>query len=103
LRRRPEDIRPLVHHFVTKYNEEYRAEQPVSGVDREVERLMYDYTWPGNVRELENVIERAMILCPGVTISVDDLPTEFKESVYNVLHLEGIPADAKLNDTLAMI
>ncbi|CAB5086703.1 Response regulator of zinc sigma-54-dependent two-component system [Olavius algarvensis associated proteobacterium Delta 3] len=103
LRRRPEDIRPLVLHFVKKYNEEYRAERPVSGVDREVERLMYDHNWPGNVRELENVIERAMIFCPGETILVDDLPAEFKESVYNVLHLEAIPADAKLNDTLALI
>ena len=23
-----------------------------------------DYDWPGNVRELENVIERAVVLCP---------------------------------------
>jgi two-component system NtrC family response regulator len=65
--------------------------------------LFYDYTWPGNVRELENVIERAMIMCSSDTIAVGDLPREFKENVYNVLHIEGIPADAKLNETLAMI
>jgi DNA-binding NtrC family response regulator len=32
------------------------------------------YSWPGNVRELINVIERAVLLCPGPTIDLDDLP-----------------------------
>jgi len=103
LRQRPEDLRPLVDHFIKKYAGEYRLEQPVTGVDREVERMLRDYTWPGNVRELENVIERAMILCQGPTIAVADLPAEFRQSADNVLFLEGIPADAKLNETLAMI
>ena len=103
LRQRPEDIRPLVDHFIKKYAGEYRLEHPVTGVDRDVERMFIDYTWPGNVRELENVIERAMILCAGSTISVADLPAEFRHSAHNVLHLEGIPADADLNETLAMI
>jgi len=31
------------------------------------------YEWPGNVRELENVIERAVILCDGQQIDVEDL------------------------------
>ena len=44
-----------------------------------------------------------MILCAGDTIRVSDLPKGFKDNVYNTLHLEGIPANAKLNDTLAMI
>jgi two-component system nitrogen regulation response regulator NtrX len=30
--------------------------------------------WPGNVRELSNVIERALILAPGETVELDDLP-----------------------------
>jgi two-component system NtrC family response regulator len=103
LRRRPEDVRPLVDHFLKKFGKEHRSENPIAGVDREVERLLHDYTWPGNVRELENVIERAMIMCSGDRIMVSDLPREFKENVYNIMHVEGIPADAKLNDTLTMI
>jgi len=35
------------------------------------------YPWPGNLRELRNVIERAVILAPGDTIELDDLPEEF--------------------------
>ena len=103
LKQRQEDIRLLVNHFIKKYSSERKSDIAVTGVDQEVDRLFYDYSWPGNVRELENVIERVMILCPGDTVTVSDLPKGFKDSVYNTLHLEGIPANAKLSDTLAMI
>jgi two-component system NtrC family response regulator len=103
LKLRREDIRPLVNHFIKKYTDEYKPEMPLKGVDPEVERLFYDYSWPGNIRELENVIERAMVLCQSNVIRVADLPKDFKDSVYNTLHLEGVPADAKLDETLAMI
>jgi len=103
LKERQEDIRLLVNHFIEKYAHERRSDILVTGVDQEVDRLFYDYGWPGNVRELENVIERVMILCPGDTIRISDLPKGFKDNVYNTLHLEGIPANAKLYDTLAII
>ena len=103
LKVRQEDIRLLVNHFIEKYSSERQSATPVIGVDQQVDRLFYDYSWPGNIRELENVIERVMILCQGDTIQVSDLPKGFKDNVYNTLHLEGIPADAKLYDTLAMI
>jgi DNA-binding NtrC family response regulator len=37
-------------------------------------RVLQGYPWPGNVRELANTIERLLILSPGPTIDVDDLP-----------------------------
>jgi len=103
LKERKEDIRLLVNHFIEKYASERNSNIPVTSVDQEVDRLFYDYSWPGNVRELENVIERVMILCPSDTIMVSDLPKGFKDSVSNRLHLEGIPTNAKLYDTLTMI
>jgi two-component system NtrC family response regulator len=103
LRDRREDIHLLVHHFIAKYADERDPDSPVTGVTKQVERLFYDYSWPGNVRELENVIERAMVLCPGTNIRVEDLPRDFRDNVYNTLHFEGIPAEAQLDDTLAMI
>jgi two-component system NtrC family response regulator len=103
LKARQEDIRLLVNHFIKKYASERESAVPVTGVDQEVDRLFFDYSWPGNIRELENVIERVMILCPGEIIRVSELPKGFKDNVYNTLHLEGIPADAKLSDTLAEI
>lgn len=102
LRERLEDIRLLVDHFIKKCAEERRAGPPVTDIDMEVERLLYDYTWPGNVRELENSIKRAIILCTGDKIRVSDLPKEFKDNIYNTLRLE-ISATAKLYETLDLI
>jgi two-component system, NtrC family, response regulator len=103
LRDRKEDIRLLVDHFIRKYADERKSLVPVTGVEQSVERLFYDYSWPGNIRELENVIERAVIMCPEEKIRVSDLPKNFTNQVDNALHLEGIPITANLNDTLAMV
>jgi two-component system NtrC family response regulator len=103
LRERPEDIRPLSHHFIDKYQDERNAEVPVTGIDREVERLFYDYDWPGNVRELENVIERAVVMSPESVIQVSDLPKDFIDNAHSTLHMDGIPVDANLYDTLALV
>ena len=103
LRQRIEDIRPLVYHFIGKYKNERNSSIPVTHVDQQVERLFYDYHWPGNVRQLENVIERAMVMCPGDTITVTDLPKDFKDNAYNSLHLDGIPSKATLYETLAYV
>jgi two-component system NtrC family response regulator len=65
--------------------------------------MLFDYSWPGNVRELENVIERAMILCPGGNITVNDLPKHFRHQAGQTLDLGEIPASAKLSETLIMV
>jgi NtrC-family two-component system response regulator AlgB len=44
---------------------------------KEVSGAFAAYAWPGNLRELRNVIERAVILAPGETIELADLPEEF--------------------------
>jgi two-component system NtrC family response regulator len=103
LRDRREDIHLLVNHFIQKYAAERKSAVPVRGVTQEVDRLFDEYSWPGNVRELENVIERVMILCPNEIITDNDLPRGFRSSLDNALHLDGIPAGAKLYETLEMV
>jgi two-component system NtrC family response regulator len=103
LKDRAEDILLLANHFIKKFADERQASNPVVGIDQTVIRMFYDYTWPGNVRELENVIERAMILCPGETIQLSDLPRDFQENVSRPLNLENIAENAQLNETLAMV
>ena len=101
LRQRREDIPLLVASFLGQSRA--ATGKPVKDVSREAMRIVLQYDWPGNVRELENVIERAMVLCQSNQIKISDLPKEFRNNVYNSLHFEGIPEDAKLDETLAMI
>ncbi len=55
-----------------------------------------NYNWPGNIRELENVIERAIILTKGPTITPDDFP----ESLNKNNELSGGSSDLSLKDAL---
>ncbi|MGD8617207.1 MAG: sigma-54 dependent transcriptional regulator [Gammaproteobacteria bacterium] len=73
LRERVEDIPVLVRHFVDRFCRELR--RPRLDLDNQAMRRLMSYPWSkGNVRELSNVIERAVILCEGDTIRVEDLP-----------------------------
>ncbi len=72
LRARREDVPLLVDHFLGIYCA--KNSRPRLLVARSVFQLLLDYPWPGNVRELENVIERAVVLCRGDTLTTDDLP-----------------------------
>jgi DNA-binding NtrC family response regulator len=40
---------------------------------------MLNYSWPGNVRQLESAIERAILLCEGDMITIEDLPLEVRQ------------------------
>jgi formate hydrogenlyase transcriptional activator len=68
LRERREDIPPLVLYFVQRFAK--RLRRPVESVARESMDMLCRWPWPGNVRELQNVIERAVILSQGPTLTV---------------------------------
>jgi len=68
LRERPEDISPLVQHFVQGFSQ--RVDRNIESVSKQAMDVMVTYTWPGNVRELENVIERAVIMSSGSELRV---------------------------------
>jgi len=72
LRQRKNDIPLLAQHFAQKFAEENG--KPQLFISPEAMRPLMDYDWPGNVRELENVIERAVVLANGPTLTVDLLP-----------------------------
>jgi DNA-binding NtrC family response regulator len=72
LRNRKEDIPLLVNFFLKKFSDENEKAQRI--MSPEALRPLMDYNWPGNVRELENVMERAVVLSLGATITVDLLP-----------------------------
>jgi transcriptional regulator with PAS, ATPase and Fis domain len=77
LRDRREDIPLLVDNFLEKYNRE--ANRQVTQVPREVLDALLAHSWPGNVRELENCIERAVVMSPDNTVSLELIPEEIRE------------------------
>ncbi len=76
LRKRPEDIPLLAHHYLDHFNR--KNKKNIRGFDPEVMQVMQAYGWPGNVRELENVVERSVILCAFDTINIECLPCKLK-------------------------
>src|ERR1700674_1562522 len=72
LRERPEDIHPLVIHFLEHYKQ--KTGRFISGISKDALQALITYEWLGNVRELENAIERAVIIASGRQIELEDLP-----------------------------
>jgi transcriptional regulator with PAS, ATPase and Fis domain len=73
LRERPEDIGPLVDHFIAKYAS--KNNRRIKGLQQAVMDILMNYEWPGNVRELENAIENAVVMTESNMISLSDFPT----------------------------
>ncbi len=97
---RLEDIPLLAAHFVQKFGKELGKE--VRGVAPDAMAVLERYHWPGNVRELENVIERAMVLGTGDTLTPDSLPESVRRprppAGFDLdLPQEGLDLEATLN------
>ena len=75
LRERREDIPPMIHTFLTRFNADKR--HAVKGIARDTLEILCEYDWPGNVRELENLVERLVILKGSGLIVPDDLPEKY--------------------------
>lgn len=71
LRERKEDIPILVRQEINEMNR--KLNKNINGISPQVMRLFNNYSWPGNVRELKNIIERAMNMCLGNRIELNDL------------------------------
>jgi DNA-binding NtrC family response regulator len=78
LRARKEDIEPLIQVLFSRINKEVRHN--VSRLSVDVLQALIAYDWPGNVRELENVITKAVALCPGDIITADLIPPHIMNS-----------------------
>jgi DNA-binding NtrC family response regulator len=74
LRERTEDIPLLAEQFLRRFS--ILNNKTIVRFSAEVYARFYAYRWPGNIRELENVVERAVVLCPGDEITASDLPVQ---------------------------
>ncbi|MGZ9138083.1 MAG: sigma-54 interaction domain-containing protein, partial [Candidatus Deferrimicrobiaceae bacterium] len=85
LRERPEDIPPLIEHFLARFNRENDKNVRIS---REVYETLLRYPWPGNIRELQHAIEHAVVMAAGSEAGEADLPL----SVLNAFPGAGVVA-----------
>jgi transcriptional regulator with GAF, ATPase, and Fis domain len=79
LRDRREDIAELAQHFLRRYCQ--RCGKEVTQIDDDALARLKAYHWPGNIRQLENVIERAVVIVDGPTITEYELPPEVVDAV----------------------
>ncbi len=80
---RLEDIPLLAYHFLREFSKKMNKE--ISRISTDTLQALQGYKWPGNIRELENVIERAVVLATGDTITAKNLPPKIlSSSFYNV-------------------
>ena len=77
LRERREDIPLLVEHFIGRFNEKLGTR--ITGIDPRAMQILSEYPWEGNVRQLEHAMERAMVLCEGTVIQLQDLEPRIRE------------------------
>ena len=66
------DILPIAYHFIKQFSRS--MDKSITGIEDSAAGRLLAFDWPGNVRQLRNVIERAVILCDGNTISTEELP-----------------------------
>jgi DNA-binding NtrC family response regulator len=76
LRKRKEDIPPLITQFVKQFAQ--RLGKPEPDVSPDAFQKLLDYSWPGNVRELQNAIEYGVVLAQQGVIGVKELPAEIQ-------------------------
>jgi DNA-binding NtrC family response regulator len=76
LRKRKEDIPPLITQFVKQFAQ--RLGKPEPDVSPDAFQKLLDYAWPGNVRELQNAIEYAVVLARQGVIGIKELPAEIQ-------------------------
>jgi len=71
LRARDGDAALLARCFLDRFRRE--GNSPVRGFTARAMAAIETYEWPGNVRELESRVKRAVLLCDGKRVDVQDL------------------------------
>ncbi len=88
LRHRREDIEPLAMFFLKRHAA--TEQKTITSFDGPARRWLNTHDWPGNVRELENAVYRAVLLCDGDKIGMEQI-TPFHFQQHNVATSPGQP------------
>jgi DNA-binding NtrC family response regulator len=96
LRAHKEDIAPLAQAFLQIHGVRLGR---AGRLTKEALTTLERYDWPGNVRELKNAIERAMVLCRGEEVGVNDLPEEVIKGTPILPKSSGDGTDLGMSET----
>lgn len=86
LRKRKEDIDPLVDYFIATACQ--RIGRSVCQLTQRARTSLNRYNWPGNIRELENIIFRAVSVSTSEQITTRDLNMPMLKSLATDLELD---------------
>jgi two-component system response regulator HydG len=78
LRERREDVSLLAAAFLRRIAEKHGKR--IGGFTPGALAALAAHEWPGNVRELEHAVERAVVLCRGEEVGLEDLPEPLREA-----------------------
>jgi len=87
LRDRQGDIPLLIKSF--NFAETKKLGIAQKKITKEAMFSLEQYQWPGNVRELENFVRHILVMTPGDTISIEDLPPHYQQGEF------GEPIDSQ--------
>jgi two-component system response regulator HydG len=101
LRERDGDIPVLALHVLKRLGE--RHGKVVKAIEPRALDALCAWPFPGNVRELENAVERALVLCPGDVLRLEDLPASIRESTSTPTAATGQTLTFRVGQTLEQI
>lgn len=96
LKERYGDVKLFVEYFLQRMS--LKLGKEIAEVHPQVMEILNNYHWPGNVRELENVLEYAINMMEGNTITKECLPfylnkeemkIEEEDELFTLAELEG--------------
>jgi DNA-binding NtrC family response regulator len=94
LHERPEDIPLIADHFLARFSQKYQKHY--LKMPTQVLEHLQKYGWPGNIRELQHSLERAVIMCEGEQLSLQDFGSIQKQTsndfMFDHLNLEKLEA-----------
>ncbi len=97
LRERKEDIPELTEYLMNKIST--RVHKTIKNIEGDAMNVLFEHNWPGNVRELENVLERAIVLTTGNSVTVENLCL----SSFTRRHQSPVTSDLNLKAQIAFL
>jgi len=84
VRERKGDVSRFVQHFLAQAAKQLKVDEKT--VTAPAMECMEVYRWPGNVREIENVCRSLTVMTPTKAVTVNDLPNEIQQYVFDAGH-----------------